>query len=124
MKNISSKVVLGITGLPGAGKSTFSEILSKMLINKNVSCQIIAVSDLIKAEVINRNWPLDRFNIHKVGAQMRKSKGDGYWITKLLSRIDEYEKHDVLIIDGIRTPGELLVLREQLQHMFMHCCPA
>lgn len=99
------RIVLGITGTNGAGKGTIVEYL----VNKKAFSHLSA-SGLITQEIINREMPVNRDSMIKVGNDLRSKFGAAYIIEELLRRAQSQGGNT--IIESIRTLGEAKKLKE------------
>jgi len=99
------RIVLGITGTNGAGKGTIVEYL----VNKKAFSHLSA-GELITQEVINRDMPVNRDSMIKVGNDLRSKFGAAYIIEELLRRARSQSGNT--IIESIRTLGEAEKLKE------------
>jgi len=100
------RIVLGITGTNGAGKGT----IVKYLVN-NKAFSYLSASGLITQEVINREMPVNRDSMIKVGNDLRSKFGAAYIIEELLRRA--HGQSGNTIIESIRTLGEVEKLKEE-----------
>ncbi|KZX15407.1 adenylate kinase [Methanobrevibacter cuticularis] len=95
--------VMGVSGLPGSGKSLISKIAKKK------GAIIINMGDIIRKEAIKRNK-----SSGETAVDLRKEQGQ-YVVAKLtIQEINSYEKNDekVFLIEGIRSPYEVQLFKE------------
>lgn len=110
MKKTTSRMVIGITGMPGSGKSTAIELLEDM------GFTVINISDYIKEEMELEHIPLTHKNLEDFAVELRHRLGPGAPIilaTRGLNRI----RGDVAIA-GLRDPDELAYMRKKLELRF------
>ena len=99
-------VVIGITGTLGAGKGTIVEYLKD---KHNFSHY--SVRDYLIEEIIKRGLRVDRDSMTLVANDLRANHSPSYITDQLyLKAID---KGDNCIIESIRTPGEIISLKEK-----------
>jgi dephospho-CoA kinase len=103
------KLIVCITGMPGAGKSTIAESLRKK------GFYVIAMGDIIREEARQQNLDPNDINLGKLMLKLRNDLGPGA-VAHLIVRkinsedIDTAEKDNV-VIDGIRGIAEVEVLK-------------
>ncbi|MGL6298540.1 MAG: nucleoside monophosphate kinase [Methanobacteriaceae archaeon] len=95
--------VIGVSGMPGSGKSLIANIARKK------GFFIIRMGDMIRNEAIKRNE-----DSGKVAIDLRKESGD-YVVAKLC--IEEVKKelknkNNLFLIEGIRSPYEVELFKE------------
>lgn len=103
----AERSVIGITGLPGAGKSEVADICARLLNGK-----IYSMGEVVRKETENRGMKPTSKNIRNISIKLREEHGKDV-IAKLL--IDKLKKRDhgrPQIIEGIRSPDEIERLRD------------
>ena len=100
-----SKLVVCLTGMPGAGKST---IASKL---KEEGYETFSLGDGVRAEAKKLNLEPTGENLGKLMLELREKNGQGA-IAELLKKSIQESTHDIIIIDGIRSIHEINVLKE------------
>jgi len=100
-----SKLVVCLTGMPGAGKST---IASKL---KEEGYETFSLGDGVRAEAKKLNLEPTGENLGKLMLELREKNGPGA-IAELLKESIQESTHDIIIIDGIRSIHEINVLKE------------
>jgi dephospho-CoA kinase len=103
------KHVIGLTGPTASGKGLAVKAIREQL--GNVSITSVLLSDYIREVVRAQGLPLNRETLRMAGNARRAKDGPGAWAQEMLIRLLEKES-DVLIVDSIRNPGEIEVLRE------------
>ncbi len=104
--------VIGLSGTIGSGKNEVKEI-----IKNRFNCYYVTLSDVIRGEVERRKGLMDRKTLQNMGNEMREKYG-----THILAMLAvEYLPRDkeLIIIDGIRNPGEGEYLREKFGKNFL-----
>ena len=121
INTMNKQLIIGITGYPGVGKTTFSNLLCNELSKSRLSCCIYRISDFIKEEMEQKKTSLERKNIYLYSLQVKKTYGADIWIRKIIQRInDKQQKCDIVIIDGIRTESELKTFKQN-KNLFLLC---
>jgi dephospho-CoA kinase len=93
-------LIIAITGMPGAGKTTAAQALEKKGLKR------IAMGDMIREETKRRGLVQDDKNMGTVMREMREKYGAGA-VAELCLRIIEPMKESVVVVDGIRSVGEV-----------------
>ena len=96
--------VIGISGLPGSGKSLVSEIaLEKGAI-------IVSMGDIIREEAKKRGE-----SSKETAQNLRKEHGE-YIVSELtikkIKQLEKDEKNQLIIVEGIRSPHEVDMFKE------------
>lgn len=99
------KLIVCLTGMPGAGKSTIADGL------KSKGYDIINMGNVVRTEAKNRNLEPTGPNLGKLMIELREKNGQGA-IAELVVPQIENAKSRVVIIDGIRSNAEIEVLRK------------
>ena len=99
-----SKLIVCLTGMPGAGKSTIANGL------KNKGFEVINMGDAVRAEAERRNLEPTGSNLGKLMLELREKNGPGA-VAELIQDHIKNSNHDIIIIDGIRSNAEIKVLR-------------
>ena len=103
--NLSKKLVVCLTGMPGAGKSTIAEGL------KGKGFEVINMGDAVRAEARKRNLEPTGKNLGKLMLELREKNGPGAIAELIQDQITNSSKN-VIVIDGIRSNAEIEVLRK------------
>ena len=99
------KLIVCLTGMPGAGKSTIADGL------KLKGYDVINMGNVVRTEAKNRNLEPTGPNLGKLMIELREKNGQGA-IAELVVPQIENAKSKVVIIDGIRSNAEIEVLRK------------
>ena len=100
-----SKLLVCLTGMPGAGKSTIAEGL------ESKGYEIINLGNAVRDEAKNRNLEASRENLGKLMLELREKNGPGA-IAELVKSKIKSSTANVLLIDGVRSNDEIQVLRK------------
>ncbi len=114
------RLVLCITGMPGAGKSTAAEVSQKL------GFEVFRMGDDVRMEAERRNIPPTDENLGAIMLQLRQSGGP-VAIAKLCERrIEKDAKSKFIVIDGIRNVNEFLEFKNLGSAMLVsiHASPA
>ena len=110
--SISRKlIIICLTGMPGAGKSTVASSL------KEKGFRVITMGDLIREEAIRLKLDLNDTNLGKLMVQLREEFGPGAVAELVVKKIhstltsSQQEDNAILIVDGIRSVAEVTVLK-------------
>jgi len=98
-------MIIGLTGSLAAGKGVVSEFL------KEHGFVYLSLSDELREIAKEHKIELTRENLQNLGNKLREEKGAEVLAKRVFNKINnqEYKK---AIIDGIRNPGEIDVLRK------------
>lgn len=100
-----SKLIVCLTGMPGAGKSTIANGL------KSKGYEIINMGDAVREEAQKRNIEPSGQNLGKIMLELREKNGPGA-IAELIQNKIKNSSSNVIVIDGIRSNEEIQVLRK------------
>ncbi|WP_457611745.1 AAA family ATPase [Methanocaldococcus sp.] len=100
-------LLIGITGMPGAGKSGVYEVA------KRLNIPIISMGDIVRYETKKRGLELNPKNVGETAIWLREKYGDEAIAVACLKYINENLKDkDVVIIEGIRSLYEVDYFRK------------
>jgi len=97
-------LIIAITGMPGAGKSTVAKELAATGLQK------IAMGDMIREETKRRSLYPDDKNMGMVMREMREKYGAGA-VAELCLRSIQSMTGDAAVVDGIRSIAEVELFR-------------
>ena len=103
-------VIICLTGMPGAGKSTVACSLKEM------GFLVITMGDVVREEAMRLKLDLNDTNLGRLMVQLREQFGPGAVAELVVKKIDStlMSKRNgdkaVLIVDGIRSIAEVTVL--------------
>ena len=122
MSSQDSVLIIGLTGLPGSGKSTFANVA------KDRGYSIIVMGDAVRFEVQRRGLKMSRLSVEEVQFSMRDELGSDIIGRLTLDRV----KYAVLngdrriLIDGFRGIDEVALFKEvfpQFKLVAIHAPP-
>lgn len=99
------KLIVCLTGMPGAGKSTIASGLQK----KGFSS--INMGDAVRAEAKRHNLEPTGQNLGKLMLELREKNGQGA-VAELIKDDIIKSSSDVVVIDGVRSNAEIEVLKK------------
>lgn len=106
--------VLGITGMPGSGKS------EAVAVAKERGLPVVRMGDLIWEEVDRQGLPREASQVGAVAHAMREEHGADVWALRTADRVRTAAiGADVVLIDGIRSNHEVEVFRRELGEDFV-----
>jgi len=101
-------LIVGLTGMPGAGKST----LAKLLFKKGMP--VVIMGDAVREAAKRANLEMTDANLGNLMIRLRKEKGSGAIAYLVLDRIRSIivssPNMNAIIVDGIRNIEEMKVL--------------
>jgi dephospho-CoA kinase len=95
-------LIVAITGMPGAGKSTVAKALEAKGYRR------VVMGDVIREETIRRGLDPDEKNTGRVMLELRERYGPGA-VAEVCLRAIEGLKDRVVVVDGIRSYAEVEV---------------
>jgi len=97
---MKEKIVIGVAGMPGAGKATVKEMVQKM------GYSVVMMGDEIREETRRRKLEPTPKNIGMVMLKLREEEGPYVVAKRCVPKIEKAEGRTV-IVDGIRSPHEV-----------------
>lgn len=104
--------VIGLTGSIGSGKEVVKDILMKRF-----NCWYVHLSSMVKGELEKKRSGYDRKMMQDLGNELRKKYG-AHILAKIAVDYMQRDK-EMLIVDGIRNPGEIEYLRKKFGKDFV-----
>ena len=102
----SKRLIICITGMPGAGKSTVATLL------RNYGFSVITMGDAVREEAKLHNLEMTDANLGNLMLELRKDLGPAavaYLILKKIHRDSNFKGY--IVIDGLRCIDEVKVLK-------------
>lgn len=100
-----AKLIVCLTGMPGAGKTTIADGL------KSKGFEKITMGDAVRAEAARRKLEPTGENLGKLMLELREKNGPGA-VAELIKNQIGNSKSDVIVIDGVRSIAEVDVLKK------------
>jgi len=97
---MKDKVVIGVAGMPGAGKATVREMVQAM------GYPVVVMGDVIREETERRKLEPTPENIGYVMLKLREEEGPAVVAKRCIPKIKD-AKDDVVVVDGIRSLHEV-----------------
>ena len=97
---MKEKIVVGVAGMPGAGKATVKEIVQK------IGYSVVVMGNEIREETRRRKLKPTPENIGMVMLKLREEEGPYVVAKRCIPKIEK-AKGRVVIVDGIRSPHEV-----------------
>lgn len=94
--------IIGIAGTNGSGKDTIGHILA----DKH-GYLFISVTDLLRAEAVRRNQPVEREVLREISAEWRRELGLGVLVDKAVAEFEVLKAiYKGVVMASLRNPGE------------------
>lgn len=100
MMEMAEKVVIGVAGMPGAGKATVRHIVQGM------GYPVVVMGDIIREEAKQRKMEPTPENLGLIMLKIREQEGPAVVAKRCLPKIKK-AKGKVVVIDGIRSLHEV-----------------
>jgi dephospho-CoA kinase len=101
------KMVVGIVGMPGSGKTTMSSCA------KEKGWTIVVMGDVVREETSRRGLEPTPSNVGKTMLDLRREEGPGVIAKRCIENILE-SASECVIVEGIRSLDELTLFRQSL----------
>lgn len=108
------KWILGITGMPGSGKSTAVDFLAQKGFN------VIRFGDITREELQKRNWMINEQNEKEIRNNLRQQYGKGAYAILSLEKIKILlNQTSKIVIDGIYSWEEVEILKKEFSFFYV-----
>jgi dephospho-CoA kinase len=94
------KLILGVAGMPGSGKSLVVRVA------KMNGYDAVVMGDVVREEAKKRNLEPNPENIGKIMLELREKEGNSVIAKRCIPRIEEAPRQKV-VIDGVRSLNEV-----------------
>ena len=109
----SSKLIVGLTGLPGAGKSVVTDIL------KRDGFRHIVSGDIVRAEAFRQGITVeDRYKFHEIANTLHAERGPAALVQMAIETIRS-SVESLWIFDGIRNPAQIVELKKEMNSLIL-----
>lgn len=107
-------LVLGLIGMPGAGKGECARIA------RDEQIKVVNMGELVREYAVQIGLVLTDENIGTVAHSEREKFGYGIWAKRTLENIKglNLQGDDIIIIDGVRGDAEITVFHEEFGEDF------
>ncbi len=109
---MQKKIVIGITGMPGAGKASAEEIF------RQKDYPIIVMGDEVREEAKKRNLKPTPENLGRIMLQIRAEEGPAVLAKRCIPKI-KAANSDIVVVDGIRSPQEMDEYKKAFQNFIV-----
>jgi dephospho-CoA kinase len=116
---VTKKTVIGVTGMPGAGKDVVREVF------RELGFPIVTMGDEVRAEAERKGLPPTPENLGKTMLRLRAEEGPGVLAIRCLPKIEALNSK-IVVIDGIRSPDEVAEYKNEhtdLKIIAVHASP-
>jgi dephospho-CoA kinase len=96
----TKKLVVGLAGMPGSGKSLVVETAVEM------GYAVVVMGDVIREETQKRGLELNPKNIGRVMLELRRKGGDSVVADRCIPKVEQQDSEKV-IVDGLRSLSEV-----------------
>jgi len=100
------KLVLGVAGMPGSGKSLVVRVA------KENGYDAVVMGDVVRQEARRKNLEPNPENIGKIMLELREKDGKGVIARRCIPKVEETKRHKV-VVDGIRSLEEVEEFRKR-----------
>jgi len=97
---VKQKIVVGVAGMPGAGKATVKEIVQRM------GYPVVVMGDEIREEAKQRGLEPTPGNIGIVMLRLREEEGPAVVAERCVPKVKE-TREKIVVVDGIRSLHEV-----------------
>ncbi|MEM3784981.1 MAG: AAA family ATPase [Candidatus Bathyarchaeia archaeon] len=105
------KIVVGLAGMPGAGKSVVVNVA------KERGYGIVVMGDVVREEAQKRGLPPNPENLGKIMIELRQKEGENVIAKRCLAKIESV-KESFVVVDGVRSLKEV----EEFKKHFKKFC--
>ncbi|MFQ5999549.1 MAG: AAA family ATPase [Candidatus Bathyarchaeia archaeon] len=97
---MKERIVVGVAGMPGAGKGTVREIVQKM------GCPVVVMGDEVRKEAKRRKVKPTPENLGMIMLKLREEEGPTVVAKRCLPKMEK-AKEKVVVVEGIRSLQEV-----------------
>src|SRR5487761_20912 len=105
-KQKQSRLVICVTGMPGSGKSTISEVA------QNLGFEVFRMGDDVRMETERRKLKPSDENLGAIMLELRQQHGPVAIASLSKQRIEKDSKSKFVVIDGVRNMNEFLEFKK------------
>jgi dephospho-CoA kinase len=105
---MKTKVVVGVAGMPGAGKATVK------MTAEGMGYSVVVMGDVIREETKRRGFEPTPENIGKIMLKLRGEEGTATVAKRCISKIKNAES-SVVFVDGVRSLDEVDEFKKHFQ---------
>lgn len=97
---MKEKILIGVAGMPGAGKATVEEIV------RDMGYSVVVMGDEIRDEAKRRGLKPTPENLGMVMLKLREERGPEIVTERCIPKIEKADGR-IAVVDGIRSPHEV-----------------
>jgi len=97
---MKKRTLIGVAGMPGAGKATVEEIV------RNMGYSMVVMGDEIRDEAKRRGLKPTPENLGMVMLKLREEEGPGIVAERCIPKIEKADGK-IVVVDGVRSPYEV-----------------
>lgn len=101
----ADKLVIGLAGMPGSGKSLVVDTA------RELGYAVVVMGDVVRQETVKRGFELTSQNVGKVMLELRQKEGNFVIAQKCVLKIKEQASNKILV-DGLRSLYEADIFKE------------
>ena len=105
----AEKIVVGLAGMPGSGKSVVVYAAAEM------GYEVVVMGDVIREETQKRGMELNPRNVGRVMLDLRKKDGASVIADRCIAKIEQLESEKV-IVDGVRSLSEVDTFKKSFRN--------
>jgi dephospho-CoA kinase len=110
-------MIIAITGMPLAGKASVRRIF------ENMGCPAFAMSTAVREEAKKQRVKIDKVSMREFATKIREERGRGVVAEFCIPHLKEMlRSEDLIIVDGVRSPEEPEVFKNQFGDDFALVC--
>jgi len=99
-------ILIGVTGMPGSGKSVAARRIASIL-----GWPVVSMGDIVRQEVVRRGFKLNSPNIEMVARVLREELGEEAVAVLLIRELERMNiGQEGLVVDGMRSLAEAKTL--------------
>lgn len=106
------KLIIGLTGLPGSGKSLVVKTA------RELGFDVIVMGDVVREETANRGLEPTPANVGTVMLELRETNGPGVIAKKCIPKI-ELNDSQTIVIDGLRSYVEAEIFMKRFSNFIL-----
>jgi len=100
------RLIIGLTGPMGAGKTTAASNLERYK-----GFVRLSLAYFVRREVLRQGLPVNARHMRDIGNHLRETHGVSVLADRVLERLEKEILSSLIVVDGIRNPGEIKTLR-------------
>ncbi len=112
MMAMGEKVVIGVAGMPGAGKAVVRDILREM------GCPVVVMGDEVRIEAERRGLRPTPKNLGQLMLRLREEEGPAAVARRCVPKVKNAEE-DVVVVDGVRSLHEVEEFKRHFRNFIL-----